>query len=119
MDERVSEFRRMVQRQRGWRPGRGARYPSRLRAEAVACAREGLRSGLSLSAMAAQLGVGAPTLSRWLETEEAGLREVEILAEAPPSTAGSGVGLVLVAPSGYRVEGLGLEQAVELLRVLG
>jgi len=36
MDERVEQFRRRVEQHFGGRPGRGARYPEALRAEAIA-----------------------------------------------------------------------------------
>jgi hypothetical protein len=42
------------------------------------------------------------------------LRPVEVVTEPEPAT-----GLVAVAPSGLRVEGLGVQEAAQLVRLLG
>ena len=119
MQERVRRFRSLVREKMGERRGRGVRYPEALRVEAVACAREGLASGVSLREVASRLGIGMPTLSRWLEQGRVGLREVEVLEPVLPAGRAVGAGVVLVTASGHRVEGLELAQVAELLRALG
>lgn len=120
MQERVRRFRALVREKMGERRGRGVRYPEALRVEAVACAREGLASGASLGEVASRLGIGIPTLSRWLEQGGVvGLREVEVLEPCLPAGGVVSAGVVLVTPSGHRVEGLELAQLAELLRALG
>lgn len=118
MEARIARYRRAVERTLGGRPGRGARYGEDLRQEAVVLARAGLLAGKSLATVAGELGVGCVTLGRWLEGARAALRPVEVQGdgEEEPGPAPS---LVLVAPSGWRIEGLRREDIPELLRVLG
>jgi hypothetical protein len=83
---------------------------------AVALARE--RSEEPLGRVAAELGVTAMSLQRWLEQgEPARFRPVEVEPEAVAISQGRG--LVLITPRGYRVEGLEAETLSSLLRVLG
>lgn len=112
MDARVKRFRDSVVR--SGVGGVGRRYPSELRAVAVAVAQE--RREEPLARVAADLGVSPMSLQRWLEQgEPAGFRPVEVesgSAEAPAR------GLVLITPRGYRVEGLEAGVLVSILRVL-
>jgi hypothetical protein len=87
-----------------------------MRSMAVALAQE--RSEEPLGRVAADLGVSAVSLQRWLEQgEPARFRPVEVEPEVPASPRGRG--LVLITPRGYRVEGLEAETLSSLLRVLG
>lgn len=124
MDERMERFRRRVERHFGGRPGRGARYPEELRAEAVALARAGVAGGESLGWVAGELSIGAVTLARWMEdppTTE--WRAVEVVEEPEPVSEApfpsSAPGLVLVTARGHRLEGLSLDEAALLLEALG
>jgi hypothetical protein len=116
MEARVERFHKAVAAYFGGRPGRGARYREDLRQEAVVLARMGMLSGQSLGSMASELGVGCATLTRWMEESREALRPVEVQGEPEP---GQSLPLVLVAPSGWRIEGLCREDLLELLRVLG
>jgi hypothetical protein len=114
MDARVKKFRDEASRQGVGRVRR--RYPAQLRAMAVALAQE--RSEEPLGRVAADLGVSALSLLRWLEQgEPACFRPVEVEPEACASSRARG--LVLITPRGYRVEGLETETLSSLLRVLG
>lgn len=112
MDARVKRFRDEVMRYGVG--GVGRRYPAELRALAVAVAET--RREEPLAKVAADLGVSAMSLQRWLEQgEPVRFRPVEVepgFAEAPAR------GLVLITPRGYRVEGLEAGALVSLLRVL-
>ena len=124
MHERVERFRRQVEQHFGGRPGRGARYPESLRAEAVAITDWAVTRGTSLSAVAKRLGVGQATLGRWLESppeELPELRPVEVIErdEAPSEPVRGGGPLALVTAGGHRIEGLRLEEAALLLEALG
>lgn len=123
MDERMERFRRRVERHFGGRVGRGARYPEELRAEAVALARMAVGQGESLGAVAAELGVGAVTLSRWMEDPPATeWRPVEVVEEpesVSESSSTASPGLVLITSRGHRLEGLSLDEAALLLEALG
>jgi transposase-like protein len=112
MDGRVKRFRDAVARSGAGAVGR--RYPAELRALAAALARE--RREEPLARVAADLGVSAVSLQRWLEQgEPVGFRPVEI--EPGPATVPAR-GLALITPRGYRVEGLEAGVLVSLLRVL-
>lgn len=119
MRTREEQFRRSVERSLGGRPGRGARYPEDVRQEAIALARMGMLAGKSLGSVAEELGLRPATLTRWLGRGGAGepLRPVEVQREEEePGQASS---LVVVTPSGWRIEGLRLVDLAELLRALG
>jgi hypothetical protein len=118
MEARVERFRKAVATSFGGRPGRGARYPEDLRQEAVVLARTGMLAGQSLGSVASELGIGCATLTRWLEESREALRPVEVQVQGGPEP-GPSFPLVLVAPSGWRIEGLRREDIRELLRVLG
>jgi len=76
-------------------------------------------AGKSLAAVAGELGVGCATLARWLGGARAALRPVEVQGEGREEEGTSSSSLVLVAPSGWRIEGLRREDIPGLLRVLG
>ncbi len=116
MDAQIDRFRKAVAVYFGGRPGRGARYPQELQQEAVALARAGMLRGQSLGSVASELGVGCATLGHWLQASREALRPVEVQQEEAPREASS---LALVAPSGWRIEGLRLAELPELLRILG
>jgi transposase len=115
MEARIERFRKAVATYFGGRAGRGARYPEDLQEEAVVLARSGMLSGKSLGSVARELGVGSITLTRWLQGARETLRPVEVQEEE----SGEVSSLALVAPSGWRIEGLRLEDLPKLLRVLG
>ena len=119
METRVERFLKAVAAYFGGRPGRGARYPEDLRQEAVVLARSGMLAGQSLGSVASELGLGCATLTRWLEgAPREGLRPVTVQWEPEPSPLPPST-LVLVSPSGWRIEGLCREDLADLLRVLG
>ena len=71
--------------------------------------------------IARDLGLKTVTLTRWLkESQGSTLRPVEILA-APRHAETSPLprGVTMTLPNGIRIEGLGLESVVALLRQLG
>lgn len=124
MHEQRERYRRRVEAHFGGRPGRGARYPEELRSEAVALALEAVGRGEPLGTVALELGVGAMTLSRWLEAAPATeWRAVEVVEERVPAAGSISVpgspGLVLITSRGHRLEGLSLEEAARLLEALG
>lgn len=86
----------------------------RLQTRAVALREE---DGLPLDLIAGRLGVSQATAARWLarRSQEAGFVQVEVVADVPvPAPAAP----VLLAPGGYRVEGLDVAGLAELLKRL-
>jgi transposase len=99
-------------------PGRGKRYPIELKARLVAFARARRSEGGSWATIADELGLTFETVRRWCvgnspTTKRTAMRAVEIVADAAPHA------LAVVSPSGLRVEGITIDDAVALLRALG
>lgn len=96
---------------------RGARIPPALRAAIAAYTRDERAAGASCGAMAERLGVSSESVRRWVGTRPGrdgmggGLVPVHVVAEA-------GRPLTVRSPTGYRVEGLSVEETAELLRRL-
>ena len=118
MDVTIDQFRKeAAKRKRGRRRG-SASYPLEMRRFAVDYAVGAIADGGSVSRAARELGVSEVTLAKWMQAAEAddGPGEFrEVVVERPEVTAG---GLVVVTPSGFRVEGLDLTGAAALLRVI-
>ena len=115
MHHDVSGLRRQV-RALGLRH-RGARVPPTLRAAIAAYARDARAAGASCDTIAERLGVSAESIRRWALTEPVGdgrgeLVPVQVVAEAATT-------LTVWSPTGYRVDGLSVGEAAELLRRLG
>lgn len=90
------------------------RYSAEERGTMVQKARAMRASGMSLAAVASELGVSVISLTKWLRDDRPvpSFLPVRLAETAPPV-------LSLVTPSGYRVEGLTPEGIVALLRILG
>lgn len=95
---------------------RGARVPPALRAAIATYARDERAAGASCGAIAERLGVSAESIRRWAFTEpvrgDSALVPVHVVAEAAATT------LTVWSPTGYRVDGLSVGEAAELLRRL-
>ena len=75
--------------------------------------------GSSWEAIGRETGLEARKLRAWSRKARKvspvpALRPVEVVTESEPAT-----GLAVVAPSGLRVEGLGVREAAQLVRLLG
>jgi len=100
------------------RRGRG-RLPTALRAPALAYARRRRRDGAGVAAIAAELGLCSETIRRWTRgpmaaVAPAGLVPIEVVADDTPAPRA----LTLHSPSGFRIDGLSLDEAAALLRAL-
>lgn len=96
--------------------GRGKRYPVELKARATAYAKRRHDAGASYAVIAGELGLGFETVRRWCSAAEptplqSALVPVEVVAESRESIA-------IVSPSGFRLEGLDVAEAVAALRAL-
>lgn len=95
---------------------RGARVPPALRAAIATYARDERAAGASCGAIAERLGVSAESIRRWVFTEsvrgDGALVPVHVVAAAAATT------LTVWSPTGYRVDGLSVSEAAELLRRL-
>ena len=117
--------------------GKTTRIPDEVRAAVLAYVREARAEGEAWAGIAEQVGLSVTALQRWSRThrgpKQRGQREqrkprgvparllpVRVSSE-PALEAGiveTGTGLTLSTPHGERLEGLGLAEAVELLRGL-
>jgi hypothetical protein len=94
------------------------RVPREVREEVCRYAARRREQGAPWAVIARETGVDVRKLQRWQSRARRAsavpvLRPVEVLPAPEPVAV-----LTLVAPSGVRVEGLGLEQAAQLLRLL-
>ncbi|MEM8995607.1 MAG: helix-turn-helix domain-containing protein [Acidobacteriota bacterium] len=110
-----TEIRLMQEEIQASRPEEGRwRCPGALRQRVLETVEAYRAQGLSRKVLAKELGVSESTLLRWRRQSQAGFRPVRIKEEASGPTS-----LILVTPSGCRLEGLGASTAIEILRGLG
>jgi len=110
MHKRIRDLRVSVRAFHRTRRGRRHPYPPELRAEVVAAARD---LDQPIARTARELGLSVFTLHDWLRREDAVVKPVVV--EASPSAP---LGVTLVTPSGFRIEGLDEAAAIRLLRAL-
>jgi len=118
MDVTIDDFRRESRKRKRNRRRGSASYPVELRRFAVEYAAGEIADGGSVSRSAKDLGVSEVTLAKWMqatETDDGPGEFREVVVEEPEVTTG---GLVVVTPSGFRVEGLDLAGAAALLRAI-
>lgn len=92
------------------------RYPARLRRRIADYARNQIESDVSLTQVSSDLGVGHPTLIRFMEEAPPRMRRVRVAA--PTRVTDSSATLVVRGPSGIVIEGLDVDGAAALLRAL-
>ena len=76
------------------------------------------RAGVKWAALTEALSVPEITLRRWSQVAESSPRLVQLVGEClpeAPATPAQVCAVTLVAPNGWRVEGVPLEQAVAVL----
>ncbi len=111
MDRLLKRFRREAKA----RPNQT--YPEQLRKLAAKYARQRITAGEAIGSIAKQLGVAEQSLRNWMQRTSSDFRRVQVI-ESPltePSDSGK---LALISPSGYRLEGLDVVSASQLLRAL-
>ncbi len=97
--------------------GQGKRFPAEIRSQVLRVVEVERSKGMTWRKIAEQLGVTQQKLFRWRRQERSGRPANAFvpvrIVEARKSTPAEG--LSLVTPSGYRLEGLTLESAANLL----
>jgi hypothetical protein len=103
------------------RRGLRQRIPEAVRAEVLRYVDAARAQRRPWAEIAATLGLSKSALTRWRRSARrspaAALRPVRVREERP--CASPERGLVWITPSGHRLEGLGREDAVALVRALG
>ena len=122
-DDRARVLRREITaRERG----RGKKYPFTLRLRAGAWIETQIAEGISLREAGRRIGIDDGTAQRWLRTAQVvasrrpstALKPVESIGEETAASAAERV-VTVVSPAGFRVDGLTLAEAAELMRALG
>lgn len=99
------------------RRGLRERVPDAVRRDVLAYVEEARRGGAPWPTIAATVGLSKSALLRWRRRAWPGasaLRRVRVVPPPAPRSV-----LVVVTPSGHRVEGLSLEEALAVVRALG
>jgi len=115
MEMTLEKFQKESQKRKIEKGRRPKPYLDEQRSFAVAYAREAVAEGISKSEIVRRLGISEGTLSKWMNPEQfkqKGFRRVAVRK----GTAGS---ISVVTAAGHRVEGLDLDSAVTLLKLLG
>lgn len=103
------------------RRGRTTRIPDEVRAAVLAYAGSERERGVKWREIAGTVGLSESVLVRWTSGEHRHRQSARIVpvrvTVAPRGVAVAG-GVTLVSPSGYRVEGLAVIDALEALRTL-
>lgn len=113
MDRKLQDLRRRLDT---IPRGRGRRFPAVLRERIVAWTVERRARGDGWCELSREIGIPAGTLKRWATPSFEGtvpLRPVDVIGDEP-----SGRLVTLVAPSGLRVEGVTVADAITILRGL-
>jgi hypothetical protein len=118
MDIAIRRLRAAAQQLAHDKAPRAIRYPAPFRAAAVRVARAHREQGRAVADLAHDLGLTAPTLTRWLEGPA--VPRVRPVTIAPAALEGEGIPArpVLITPQGVRVEGLDRATLIALLRAL-
>ena len=131
MEKELEQFRQEVERLRAGRKAGSGPFPEPLREFAVRYLAYAQEKGDTLKAVVERLGVSEPTLQAWRRGQTPGSKKtprsepraaplMPVVVgppkqHAPPSVATT---FAVVSPQGWRVEGLGVEEAAQLLRRL-
>jgi len=101
---------------------RTERIPAGIPARVIAYAQQGRREGWSWRQLAERVGVAAYTVQRWVRIAQGQTGDPQVLVPVRIEAKGlerERARLVVITPSGVRLEGLGPEDAVAVLRALG
>ena len=116
MAKSLAQVRRLVSQHEA---GRGRRFPAAVREAVVEYARTQREAGASWTGIARDVGMARyETVRRWYEAMEPSTALVPVEVVVAPHPA-SGADVVIVSPSGFRLEGLEPAAAVAALKALG
>jgi hypothetical protein len=110
MESEIRKLRAALARRES---GRGRRFAAELRSQISGIGRRLRGEGASWSEIGATLGVPTATAQRLCESDAPGFARVEVVDDVVAVG-----GLVVVTPSGFRVEGLDVSGVATLIRQL-
>ena len=117
MNSEIERLRHALTESRRLVAGVRHRCPADLREEIVGQTRALRRQGLSMRQIASRLAMSPKTLANWLQRYQGTLRPVTVASSCSMSR-GSSDGIKIVTPQGYRIEGLGVDEVVALVKAL-
>ena len=117
MNSEIERLRHALAESRRLVAGVRHRCPADLREEIVGQTRALRRQGLSMRRIASRLAMSPKTLANWLQRYQGTLRPVTVASSCSMSR-GSSDGIKIVTPQGYRIEGLGVDEVVALVKAL-
>ena len=131
LEKEMEQFRQEAQRLKAGRRSGSLPFPEALRAFAVRYAEHTVAKGGTVTDAAQKLGVSGPTLYEWRKGRPAGDRRagpaeksaalvpVRVSQRSAQAAVAGLQQVALVSPGGWRVEGLSVETAAQLLGTLG
>ena len=119
MDAVLTSFRKAAAAENRDRTGLRRRYSAAVRQHAITYWREQRRRGVGVRRVAADLGVAQWSLHRWIRaaTVDRPFRPV-MVATAEPETGAVATVTLRITPEGPRIDGLDVESAARLIRLL-
>ena len=100
--------------------GRTTRIPDDVRAAVLAYVERERSRGRSRHKVADELGLSGSVVARWSKGRRRPRGKIlPVRVLATPVVSREGPIIQLVSPSGYRIEGLSLREAVEAMRAIG
>jgi len=112
MQDRAESFRRRVAEANAGRPGR-RRFSPELRAEALEYLESRRKEGAFLEAVSVELGVSKSALDKWRRSQSGASPKAKRFVRV--QTAVGSEDLIFEAPSGHRIMGLTLRDAMQLV----
>jgi transposase-like protein len=118
MDAAIRRLRSEAERLAEGKAPRQVRYPDAFRRAVVALGRRRLGPDGSAAGLARALGVSEPTLTKWLRRPSPPVLRPVTVAVTPTAARAAVASLVLITPTGVRVEGLDAAALITVLRAL-
>jgi hypothetical protein len=100
------------------RRGRTTRIPEDVREKVLAYAEEQRRHGVTWQEIAKVVGLSATVLTRWRSGRRPATGKVVPVSVRDDGTGDAVTDIAVVTPAGYRLEGISLAEAVDVLRAL-
>jgi hypothetical protein len=117
--DKATKFREIAERHNEGRGRRGWRYPSEIRTLALGYCDEARKTGVSMAAIAAELGITPMSLSRWLDEGLPAPAVLPVQVVESPIDEQRSPTLSAVTPGGLRIEGLDWPRVLDLVRAFG
>lgn len=99
--------------------GRGKRYPAELKGRVVAWAQERRAAGAAWPVIADELGLGLDTVRRWCLASKQSAAPPRAMVPVRVVARPAARPATVVSLSGWRIDGLTVAEAAEMLRALG